>query len=119
MALHPCYQPGCPNLINKGGYCIEHQRQTTRQYNQYVRDPDIQRLYNSTRWKHERKIFLDKHPLCECEECKANDRTISATMVDHKIPHKGDLKLFWDKSNWQAMSLEHHNAKTKKEQGYV
>jgi 5-methylcytosine-specific restriction protein A len=113
MALKVCMRPGCPELIESGGYCYKHKRETTRNYNQYARDPEIQKLYNSGRWKHERRVFLNTHPLCECEECKLNDRTTAATMVDHKIPHNGDVKLFWDKSNWQAMSLEHHNIKTK------
>ena len=116
MAFKVCMRPGCPELIESGAYCAVHKQTTTRQYNQYARDPAIQGLYNSTRWKHERKRFLDAHPLCECEECKANDRTTAATMVDHKIPHNGDIKLFWNKSNWQAMSLPCHNIKTKKEQ---
>jgi 5-methylcytosine-specific restriction protein A len=24
-------------------------------------------------------------------------------MVDHKVAHKGDMKLFWDRTNWQPM----------------
>ena len=115
MALKPCLRPGCPELV-KSGYCDKHKRETTKQYNQYARDPDIQKLYNSTRWKHERRTFLNVHPLCECEECIRLSRTTAATMVDHKIPHNGDVKLFWDKSNWQAMSLPCHNVKTKEEQ---
>jgi len=25
-------------------------------------------------------------------------------MVDHRIAHKGDMRLFWDRSNWQPMT---------------
>ena len=25
-------------------------------------------------------------------------------MVDHIIPHRGDMKLFWDRKNWQPMA---------------
>jgi len=109
-----CRQPGCANLIRvgSGGWCDEHRKKVTKQYNQ-ARDPDIQRLYNSVRWKNARKIFLDQHPLCECEECIRENRTTAATLVDHKIEHHGDLKLFWDKSNWTAMSLPCHNRKHK------
>jgi 5-methylcytosine-specific restriction protein A len=24
-------------------------------------------------------------------------------VVDHIVPHRGDKKLFWDSSNWQAL----------------
>lgn len=27
-----------------------------------------------------------------------------ADMVDHKRPHRGDPRLFWDLSNWQPMA---------------
>ena len=35
-----------------------------------------------------------------------------ATVVDHIIPHRGDMKLFWDESNWQALCESCHNHKT-------
>ena len=34
------------------------------------------------------------------------------TVVDHIIPHRGDQKLFWDRSNWQPLCEHHHNVKT-------
>ena len=37
------------------------------------------------------------------------------TDVDHIIPHRGDQKLFWDKSNWQALCHRHHSMKTRRE----
>jgi 5-methylcytosine-specific restriction endonuclease McrA len=30
--------------------------------------------------------------------------------VDHIIPHRGDDRLFWDRSNWQALCAHHHNS---------
>lgn len=117
MALlkHACNFPMCPEIIEgKERYCKEHKGQDDKRYNQ-ARDIDIQKLYNSTRWKMERRRFLNAHPLCECEECIKGNSTTAATMVDHRIPHEGNLKLFWDKYNWQAMSLEHHNIKTGRE----
>lgn len=35
-----------------------------------------------------------------------------ATVVDHIVPHRGDQKLFWDRSNWQPLCEHHHNVKT-------
>lgn len=37
--------------------------------------------------------------------------------MDHIIPHRGDQKLFWDKTNWQAMSGPCHSRKTASEDG--
>lgn len=53
------------------------------------------------RWQASRKGYLARHPLCVC--CLANGRVAVATMVDHSIPHKGDMALFWDASLWQSL----------------
>lgn len=69
------------------------------------------------RWRKARTAFLKQHPLCECDECKRLGRVRAATVVDHIKPHKGDKKLFWDRSNWQAMAKECHDRKTAKQDG--
>lgn len=30
-------------------------------------------------------------------------------MVDHIIPHKGDMTLFWDPDNWQSLCFWCHD----------
>ncbi len=71
------------------------------------------------RWQQARLSFLADHPLCECEQCKANGLVVEATVVDHVIPHKGDRELFWDRSNWQAMAKPCHDRKTMKEGSFT
>jgi 5-methylcytosine-specific restriction endonuclease McrA len=62
------------------------------------------------RWQQARKEWLRKHPLCvKCQE----ERTVRvANEVDHIIPHRGDMTLFWARSNWQSLCKPHHSAKT-------
>lgn len=68
------------------------------------------------KWQQARAKFLAEHPLCECQDCQAGaKRTTPATVVDHKTPHRGDQRLFWDRSNWQAMSKPCHDRKTQQE----
>ena len=55
----------------------------------------------------------EKHPLCV--ECQRKGKLTPATVVDHIIPHRGDQKLFWDRSNWQALCHRHHSMKTRRE----
>jgi 5-methylcytosine-specific restriction endonuclease McrA len=31
--------------------------------------------------------------------------------VDHITPHRGDLKLFWQRSNWQALCTPCHSGR--------
>ena len=65
------------------------------------------------RWQQESKAFLEKHPLCMCEDCDDGRKRVRvATLVDHRNPHRGDDRLFWDRSNWQAMAKECHDRKT-------
>ena len=45
-------------------------------------------------------------------------RLVKATVVDHVTPHRGDKKLFWDESNWQALCKRCHDKKTMTEDRY-
>lgn len=40
---------------------------------------------------------------------------MEATVVDHIIPHRGNMELFWRRENWQPLCEKHHNVKTAKE----
>lgn len=67
------------------------------------------------RWQKAREWFLRKHPLCV--QCEREGIVTAANVVDHIIPHKGDKELFWQRDNWQPLCVQHHNAKTAKEDG--
>ncbi len=66
------------------------------------------RLYDTQRWKRDRRAFLTRNPLCRM--CEAVGRTELATVVDHITPHKGDPVLFFDQSNWQPLCKTDHDA---------
>ena len=61
------------------------------------------------RWRKERGEYLRLHPYCVM--CEEEDQVYRlASVVDHKVPHRGDMILFWDKSNWQSLCGNHHNS---------
>lgn len=62
------------------------------------------------RWQRERKAFLARPENVLCVMCKADGRTVAATVVDHITPHKGDEALMWDQGNWQALCKPHHDS---------
>jgi 5-methylcytosine-specific restriction protein A len=45
-------------------------------------------------------------------------RLVKATVVDHIVPHRGDVKLFWDENNWQSLCKSCHDHKTMTEDRY-
>jgi len=75
--------------------------------------PEYSKLYHTRRWIRQSKLFLKRYPLCA--ECLRYNVTTQAECVDHFVPHKGDLRLFWDKYNWQSLCTMHHNQKSAKE----
>ncbi len=59
------------------------------------------------RWQKASKAFLRTNPLCVF--CERRGRVTAATVVDHKIPHRGDERLFWDRGNWQPLCKPDHD----------
>lgn len=60
-------------------------------------------LYNTQKWKNISIRFRLSHPNCAlCGE--------PGKVCDHIIPHKGDEKLFYDKTNIQNLCHQCHNS---------
>jgi 5-methylcytosine-specific restriction protein A len=59
------------------------------------------------RWDTARATYLTHHPLCVM--CIKTGHVTAATVVNHKIAHRGDAALFWDVSNWEALCKPHHD----------
>ena len=66
-----------------------------------------ERGYNY-KWQQARAGFLRKHPLCVY--CEREGRVTAATVVDHIVPHCGDMKAFWDFGNWQSLCKPCHDS---------
>jgi len=60
------------------------------------------------KWQKAREDWLAKHVFCI--ECERLGRKRVGTVVDHKVPHRGDLKLFWDRKNWQTLCKPCHDS---------
>lgn len=118
--MHECDHPGCSALTTHR-YCevhaLQHAEAARERQQQYMQRYDSQRpayhsLYND-KWQKYRRAYLAKHPFCV--ECRKAGIIEEATEVDHIIDHKGNLKLFWDKSNHQALCKPCHSKKTRRE----
>lgn len=85
----PCRHGGC-RVLTTEGYCEKHKPTA-----------NAGRLSSAARgygykWRQSSKLYLAKHPYCA--ECARQGRRELATEVDHIVPHKGDMKLFWDRT---------------------
>lgn len=65
------------------------------------------KLYKLAAWKHARTGQLQRQPLCEL--CAERHRTVAATVVNHRLPHKGDMGLFLDPANLQSACAPCHD----------
>lgn len=90
--------------------------QAQRQRENANRDKAVTALYGAA-WRKARAIYLRNHPLCMCDACRSAGLVVPATVVDHITPHRGDVRLFWDRENWQSLSKPCHDRKTAREDG--
>lgn len=94
-SIRPC---GC--ILSAGQRC-EHMRARKAEYDK-ARPTARQRGYN-TGWDKARVAFLKANPVCRfCGN--------PAIVVDHIKAHRGDQKLFWDRSNWQPLCVPCHSS---------
>lgn len=105
--MRRCRRTGCRGLV-QGGTCTA--CGTSGKAKEY--QPGARQRGYTKKWERYRKGFLGRNPLCVT--CLAAGRTEPATVVDHIVPHRGDMRLFWDFANHQALCERCHNRKTRR-----
>jgi len=103
--LQTCATSGCPVLVQRG-HCSRCQAGRDRDRPL----ADVRRLYRTARWDRMRAGVLSEEPVCR--DCMDVGRVTASTDVDHIQPHRGDLRLFWDRENLQALCHACHSSKT-------
>lgn len=69
------------------------------------------------KWQRYRLRFLEKNPLCRY--CEEKGIITAATVVDHSIPHRGDMVLFWRTELHVPSCHKCHSEKTAREEGGI
>jgi len=87
-------------------------RNKTTRYGETERPSAYSRGYD-VRWVRARVWFLRHNPFCK--ECQKSGIIKASAVLDHIEPHRGDMKKFWDKANWQSLCVECHNRKSQSE----
>lgn len=108
-----CAAGGCTARVSRPGLC-EACRAAKHRDIDARRGTATERGYDG-RWRKARAAFLRRNPLCV--HCGREGLVVAATVVDHIIPHKGDMVAFWDSTNWAGLCRSCHSKKTASEDG--
>lgn len=85
----------------------------------YSPDATVRGWYHSARWQRLRQEVLIRD-LYTCQQTGVILTTgrdaPNAAVVHHKVPHKGDEKLFWDSSNLESVAKSWHDSEAQREE---
>lgn len=83
---------------------------TNRKAASEAKRPNARQRGYGAKWDKTAKAFLAKHTICVvCGQ--------PSQCVDHIIAHKGDMRLFWNRANWQALCIPCNSRKAAKQEG--
>lgn len=103
MTVHAPRICGCGSVVTFGALCAcQAKRQAARKAKADAARPSARERGYDSKWRQAREAFLKDHPACV--RCGA-----PSSVVDHITPHRGDLKLFWSRRNWQALCRSCHS----------
>lgn len=75
--------------------------------------------YHSKRWK-DLRIEVLKRDNWTCQKtgviCTGRHPEPNSPVIDHKQPHRGDERLFWDINNLQTVTKEYHDSEKQKQE---
>lgn len=110
-----CRVWGCREPVPGVGprLCARHTREGQAHADR-VRGTAAARGYTAA-WARESKAFLAAHPWCA--RCAQRGARVPATVTDHIVPHKGDPRRFWNRSNWQPLCGRCNRAKGVESEG--
>ena len=118
LRLKPCTGFRCKKLIpqsTKGSFCNECKTNYYRQYSKSNSDTDVQKFYNSSRWRKVKRIVSDRaNHLCEiCSDIAeyGGDIAYRGTLgeqVHHIVKVIDNEELRYDPDNLLLVCRRHH-----------
>lgn len=104
---------GCGKVLKDGERCpVAAARRKAAERAQDAARPSARERGYSTRWQKTSRAFLAQPGNGTCVHCGA-----PAELVDHRIAHKGDMALFWNRENWQPSCKPCNSRKAVREEG--
>lgn len=112
--LRVCIEQGCHTLTS-GVRCAACERErSTRPKPQGMTGESLYRLYRTVAWRRLREALTQQNPWCA--ECLKKNINNPWDELDHIVPHRGNLDLFWDRDNLQGLCRTCHANKTWREE---
>lgn len=114
MPLRPPRICGCGHRIASGVRCACEVRRASESKARAERNrPSARQRGYTNDWARESKAFLARpgNGLCACGCGRASE------MVDHILAPKGDMRLFWNRANWQPMARVCNTRKAIRQEG--
>lgn len=108
---HPCYHPGCRQLVRDGPRCPEHTRLQQRRDVEY-RGTATQRGIDH-KWRALRADHFARDPWCA--ECRREGRQTPAAILHHVREHRGDEALRLAPGNLRSLCRACHQRKVARE----
>lgn len=112
MARVPALKPAVAKMVPR----IASMRET-RDTAQSFNINEVRRWYKSQRWAALRLRVLERD-LYQCQHTgvllAGKAPAPNSAVVHHKMPHKGDERLFWDIENLEAVSKEWHDGEAQR-----
>jgi 5-methylcytosine-specific restriction protein A len=107
----PCKTPGCSGLTREKfcANCLSAGRGKEQR-------PAWKDTLYGREWKGYTHRFIGDRKWCADPE-KLHQLPAAAEVVDHIVPHRGDISLFWDSTNHQPLCKRCHGRKTATEDG--
>jgi 5-methylcytosine-specific restriction protein A len=75
--------------------------------------------YKTERWRKLRQVILVRDNYT-CQRtgvlCIGRYPAENSAVIDHKTPHRGDERLFWDENNLHVVSKAYHDSEKQKQE---
>lgn len=95
----------CQKIIPAGERCeCQVKADRARKARHDRRRPSARERGYTVEWEHARAEYLVANSHCQHEGCGA-----PATIVHHIKPHKGHMRLFWNRANWMPVCQPCHD----------
>lgn len=109
MPMRPPRICGCGKKVPSGVMCP---CQAARKKAKEAQRPSASQRGYGSKWAAASAAFLAKPENGSCYYCGE-----PAELVDHAVAHKGDMKLFWDRSNWRPSCARCNRRKNARYEG--